>query len=886
MVKKILIGLGLLLVLVLGAAVILPIIYKDKIVAMVKEEVNKNINAKVDFGDFDLTILSSFPDFTLSLQNLSVVGHAPFEGDTLTAVKELSLTVDIMSVIGGGQIDIESIRLNQPLINLLVLKDGRANWDIAKADSAAATTTSEPSKFKVALKSYSIENGTVMYDDASMGFSMTMDELNHQGSGDFTQDLFVLKTKTTASATNLWYGGIKYLHQVQTNLKADLDMDMPNMKFTFKENEVQLNQLFLGMDGWVAMPKEDITMDLKFNAKQNEFKNFISMVPGVFREGFDGVKSSGSLALTAFVKGTYNEKSMPGFGLNLKIANGMFQYPTLPVGVNNVNVDLTINNPDGIPDHTAIDLNRMHVELGREPFDAKLRVRTPVSDADIAGNIKGSVNFANISKIVPLEEGTTLKGQMNSDLSFNGRMSAIEQKRYEDFQAAGSLLLRDFNYTSKDYKQGFDLQECRLTFNPQNVTLNNFAAKMGKSDIQANGALDNLLAYLFKNETLKGSLNILSNNLDLQEFNSSETSATPAAADTAAMTLIEVPANIDFVTNANISRLHYDNVNLENVSGKVIIRDQAINMENLSFTTLGGAMKMSGTYATRERKKANIALSMDIAGFDIQQTVKTFNTVKKMAPIAERATGNFSTVFTMNGQLNEKMEPELSTLTGGGKLSTANVTIANFAPLQKVADVLKMEQFRQLNVSNVNLSFTFSNGRVNINPYDVTLAGIPTNVSGSTGFDQSIDYTLGMNIPTGKLPSQATGAINGLISKANAGGANFSMSENVKMNLKMGGTVSNPTISTDLKETSGKMVDALKDKAKEEIDKKKKELEDKARAEADRLKEEATSKAKAEADRLKKEAEEKAKQEKERLKKEAEQKAKDALKGVFGGKKK
>lgn len=183
----------------------------------------------------------------------------------------------------------------------------------------------------------------------------------------------------------------------------------------------------------------------------------------------------------------------------------------------------------------------------------------------------------NISKIVPLEEGTTLKGQMISDLSFNGRMSAIEQKRYEDFQAAGSLLLRDFNYTSKDYKQGFDLQECRLTFNPQNVTLNNFAAKMGKSDIQANGALDNLLAYLFKNETLKGSLNILSNNLDLQEFNSSETSATPAAADTAAMTLIEVPANIDFVTNANISRLHYDNVNLENVSGKVIIRDQAID---------------------------------------------------------------------------------------------------------------------------------------------------------------------------------------------------------------------------------------------------------------------------------------------------------------------
>ena len=884
MMKKILIGLGIFLVLILGAAVLLPVIYKDKIVAMVKEEVNKNINAKVDFGDFDLTILSSFPDFTLSINNLSVVGVAPFQGDTLTSAKTLSLTVDIMSVIKGGQIDIKKIHLQQPLINLIVLKDGKANWDIAKPDSTPAGPASEPSKFKVALKSYSIDNGRLSYDDASLGFKMTMEDLNHSGMGDFTQDLFILSTNTSAAATDLWYGGVKYLHRAETKLKADLDMDMPNFKFTFKENELVLNRLVLGMDGWLAMPKEDIVMDLKFEAKQNEFKNFISMVPGVFREGFDGMKTSGTLALKAWVKGTYNDKQMPGFGVFLKIGNGMFQYPSLPVAVNNVQVDLNIANADGVPDHTQIDLNKMHVELGREPFDARLRVRTPVSDADLNGNIKGFVNFANISKIVPLEQGTTISGSMNADLNFNGRLSAIEQKRYEDFKAAGSLLLSKFNYTSKDYKQGFDLNECHLTFNPQNITLNNFDAKMGSSDIRANGTLDNLLAYLFKNETLKGSLNLLSNKLNLAEMNSGESTTTTTSTDTAAMTMIEVPANVDFTLNANVGTLLYDDVRLDNLTGAVIIRDQAINMNNLSFTTLGGSMKLSGLYATRERKKADIALTMDISGFDIQQTVKTFNTVKKMAPIAERATGNYSTQFTMKGWMNEKMEPDLNSLTGGGKLSTANVTIANFPPLQKAADVLKMDQFRQLNVSNVNLSFTFENGRVHVKPFDATLAGIPTNIAGSTGFDQTIDYTLAMNVPTSKLPSSATGAINGLISQANAKGANFSMAENVKLNLKMGGTVSNPTVGTDVKETGGKVVDALKDKAKAEADRLKAEAEAKARAEADRLKKEAETKAKAEADRLKKEAEAKAKAEAEKLKKEAEKKAKDALKNVFGPK--
>ncbi|MBL7923854.1 MAG: AsmA family protein, partial [Bacteroidia bacterium] len=739
MLKKILIGFGLFIVLILAAAVILPIVYKDKIVTLIKDEVNKNIQAKVDFGDFDLTLFSSFPDFTIKLNDLSVIGQAPFAGDTLTAMKQLSLTVDIMSVIGGGQIDIKAIRLLQPRVNLIVLKDGRANWDIAKADSSKPAAASEPSKFKVALKSYSIENGTLSYDDASLDFRMTMNELNHQGKGDFTQDLFTLSTTTLASASNLWYGGVKYLHQAKTSLKADLDMDMPNMKFTFRENELQLNELVLGMDGWLSMPGENMVMDLRFEARQNTFRNFLSMVPGVYREGFKDLKSSGSLALKAFVKGTYNEKQMPGFGLTLKVSNGSFQYPSLPVAVNNVQLDLNISNPDGVPDHTLIDLNRLHVELGTEPFDARFRVRTPVSDADINGTVKGSVNFANIGKIIPLEQGTVLRGRMQTDLSMAGRMSAIEQKRYEDFNANGSLVLNDFNYSSKDYQQGFELKECRLSFNPQFVDMSNFEAKMGQSDLRANGKLDNLLHYLFKNETLKGSLNIISNRLDLAAFSNGGTETTATVKDTTPMSLIEIPANIDFTTNASIGTLTYDNVRLENLSGKMVLRDQSLNMENLSFTTLGGAMKLSGLYATRERKRADIALNMDITGFDIQQTVKTFNTVKKMAPIAEKANGRFSSAFSMNGFLDEHMQPDMNSLTGGGKLSTAAVTISNFGPLLKVAETLKLDQFRELNVSNVNLSFSFEKGRVVVKPFDVSLAGIPTTVAGSTGFDQSID---------------------------------------------------------------------------------------------------------------------------------------------------
>jgi hypothetical protein len=351
--------------------------------------------------------------------------------------------------------------------------------------------------------------------------------------------------------------------------------------------------------------------------------------------------------------------------------------------------------------------------------------------------------------------------------------------------------------------------------------------------------------------------------------------------DTTPMSVIEVPANIDFTTNVAITKLLYDNLILDNVNGKVVIRNQAINMENLSFNTLSGSMKMSGSYATPERNSANILFDMNIAEFDIQQTVTAFESVKKMAPIAEKTTGKFSTTLNIKTKLNQHMEPDLNTLSGAGKLNTESVVINSFGPLLKVAETLKLDQFKQLPMKNVNFSYTLENGRAIVKPFDVNLVGIPTTVQGSTGFDQTIDYTLAMNIPTSKLPGAASSAIGGLIASANSKGANLSMAENVKLNLLMGGSVTKPTVSTDLKSTAGNIVDTAKEKVKEEINQKKQELENKAKEEAERLKKEAEAKANAEKERLKKEAEDKVKAEKERLKKEAEKKAKDAVKGLF-----
>jgi len=248
-----------------------------------------------------------FPYLTVSIDSISIAGRDAFKGDTLLQVARITATADIMSVVQGNAVRIRSIYLNTPHINLIVLEDGRANWEIAIPDTTPSDVT-EPSKgLNIELKRYGIKSGHIVYDDRSMGLFLRMQETLHKGKGDFADDFFSFSTTTEVGNLDFVYGGVKYISKAKANLSADLDMDMKAMKFTFKDNELRINELALGMSGFIAMPQDPIEMDLKFDIRKNEFSHFVSLLPGAYKKDFDKAKSSGTLAMNGFIKGVYSE---------------------------------------------------------------------------------------------------------------------------------------------------------------------------------------------------------------------------------------------------------------------------------------------------------------------------------------------------------------------------------------------------------------------------------------------------------------------------------------------------------------------------------------------------------------------------------------------------
>lgn len=835
---------GITFLLLLITVIVLPFIFKDKLIALAKEEANKNLNAKVDWGNFDLSLFSSFPDFRFSIDNVRVSGIKEFEKDTLASIPNLKLDLNLMSVISGDY-KINSITLESPRIMAKVLKDGKANWDITKPDSSATPSaeSSGSSAFKLALKSLEIKNGYIVYDDKSLGVLTILDSLNHTLSGDFTADNFVLETMTSIKRFTQDYDGMRYLNKANVELKADLDMDMKNMKFTFKENNARINELGLGFDGYFAMPGDDYDMDIKFAAKESEFKNFLSLVPAVYTADFKDVKTAGKLAFSGYAKGVYSEKknTMPGWGIDLNIADAMFQYPSLPKSVTGINIDVNVDDASGDPDKMIIDAKKIAMNIGGNPINANLKVTTPVSDANIAGAVNGKVDLKSMRDVVPMEKGDELNGIITADIKMNGRMSMIEKEQYDQFQASGNLGITDMLYKTTG-SPDLNIKAMAMNFSPKFVELTTFDGKIGKSDIKANGRIDNLLQYMFKDSLLKGSFDMKSGLMDLNEFmgedeTAAAPAATPAPAESADMAVIEVPKNLDFTLNTAIGKLLYDNFTMDNVSGGVTIRNSVVDLSKLAMNMMGGKMVLSGAYSTKGNVPT-IDFNMDVTDFDIQQTFKTFNTVQKLAPVGERATGKFSTTLNLKTDLDNKMMPVMQSVTGLGKLSTRSVVLDGFEPLKKLDDALKLNKFKKVTLSDIApIGFRIKDGRVSVDPFDFKLGNSTAKMEGgSTGIDQTIDYRWNVVIPRSEFGGAANGALNSLTSQASAKlGRPVTLSDKVDLAVLFGGTVTNPTVKTSLKEAAADLKNEIKEQVKEEIKEKVEDVKAKARAEADKI---------------------------------------------------
>lgn len=832
---------GFIVLILLLLAFIFPFLIKDKIGEVAKEEINKNVNATINFEDISLSMFHNFPNLRLGLKDLSVVGKNVFENDTLATIGSIDVVINLLSAITGDAYQINKISIIKPNFKIKVLEDGKSNYDIAVEEEGASNPeeeSGESSGFNLILKKFEIVDGVIKYFDKSLKMNLEIAGLNHTLMGNFSADQTRMQTLTEIEKFDLSYEGIKYFNETKVNYVAAFDADLKNEIYTLKKNELKLNDLMLEFDGSVSMiNEEDINLIMTFNAPKTDFKNLLSLVPAVYAKEFESIQTKGNIALDGHIKGIYNEENLPAFAVHLKVDDAMFKYPELPGAVENINIDTRINNSGGIVDNTVVDVSKFHMEMAGNPIDVKLLLKTPESDPDINGKIRGELDLGTIKAFYPLEEGEELSGEIKLDVTLMGKMSAVEEERYNEFTALGSMLLTNFNYNSSALNEKVEVINAQLNFSPAYLDLVSFKTKIGKNDFKAAGQIRNYLAYVLADETLVGKLKTSSDYFNVSTLmpEGSTEESTPETEEDSELSAFEIPANIDFQMSSSFKKLIYDSIDMENVKGEIIIRDQRIQMNNLYAELLDGNMNVNGYYDSKDIEKPEVKMELSVNDLDIQKAYSTFGIIAKYAPVAAKTSGNFSTTFNYTSFLDQEMMPLYETMNGKGNLKTSEINIKGLNTLDKIADLIKYDKLKDMNVDMINLSFKFVDGKILVDPFDLNQGNLKSTFGGWTTFDQQIDYVMALTLPRNELGSSANDVLNKLVNEANSKGAQFSLGDMVSLDVLIGGNLTDPTISTSLSDMGSNLIEDVKTQVKQEIEKKKEEVSQQAKEQAQKL---------------------------------------------------
>ncbi|ASV29443.1 AsmA-like C-terminal region-containing protein [Maribacter cobaltidurans] len=798
--KKIVKIVGVIIVLIIGILIAIPFFLEAKIGDIIRNNVNSSVNATLNFSDANLSLIRSFPNAVVSLKDVSLVNKAPFEGDTLFASSEVSLSMGVMQLLksNGEPISISKLNVDNALLHIKLDENENANYDIAKESESENVSSSQTTEgFTFNMESYEINNSRILYDDFATGIHLEIDKMNHTGTGDLSLANSELDTHTEA-LVSFEMDSTNYLNKNKVQLDALIGIDLNENKYSFLKNEALVNQLPLVFEGFVKLNEENQEVDISFKTPSSDFKNFLAVIPETYSKNISNVTTTGDFIVEGNFNGIVDEEHIPKFNIKINSDNASFKYPDLPKAVKNIFIDVLVNNTTGVAEDTYVDINKASFMIDGDRFNMTSKISELMGNTKVNAHLDGKMNLANLEKAYPVPAGLSLKGLLNADISTAFDMATIERKQYENTKTEGEMTLTDFEYRSDEIPNPVVLNATSVSFNPKSVTLREMKGSTGKTDFQITGTINNFLGYLFNNENVEGNFNLASDTFALNDFMVDEVEETSDSGTSQAQEpseKIKIPSFLDANFNATANTVIYDNITLRNVSGNLRIKDEKATLSNMTSSLFDGKVAFNGEVSTKE-KTPTFAMKLALDQLELKESFDALELFQALAPVARILKGKFSSDIALSGNLTDDFTPDLLSLTGDilADVITREISTDKAPVLSALDTKLDFIDLEKLSLRELKTKLSFKDGLVSVKPFSIKYQDIEINVDGNHTFDQKMNYKATLQVPAKYLGSD----INNLIARIDDKALD---SLTIPITANIGGVYNSPQVTTDL--TSG-----------------------------------------------------------------------------------
>ncbi|MGB3229014.1 MAG: AsmA-like C-terminal region-containing protein [Saprospiraceae bacterium] len=446
-----------------------------------------------------------------------------------------------------------------------------------------------------------------------------------------------------------------------------------------------------------------------------------------------------------------------------------------------------------------IDIPVLELRFGRSDLAASGNVINPLnmmtSNKIVTGSITGTSSLIDLTEWMnPVANTSNQKPvkYLGSELKILNQISLLVQAKI-------SKLI----YPEYDIQNIYS--DARIQGDQLNI--NTFTAKINENSISGSGNLRNVFAFSMYDQPIQGSLNLKATVFNADQF-LSPVYSTNSNGTAAASEPFEISKLFHFDIDFLVDQFIYKPLTLNQVKGNLKVVNQEIQFHNLNSNALGGKMFLNGILDASNPAQPKFNFKYDLSKVQFSNTLNSFVSVKKLAPVLEYIQGFFNSSLIFQGVLGKDMFPVIDSINIDGIIETLEGSIKGFKPLEAIADKLKLNAIRNLNIKNTKNWITVQNGLVSIKDFNKKLDDIDLNINGTHRVSGQMDYLLLFKIPKNKVSGfmqsikleKGLEQLNGLLSKV---GLQSVANNGINVLVNMKGGLTNPSFTFKLVNEKG-----------------------------------------------------------------------------------
>lgn len=741
---------GTILALVASSAVVLPIVFEDKVKQKIVSEINNQLTVPVEVkGGIKLSLFSHFPYASLTFSQVSIGDKLRKGNAKLIEVQEVSFLCNVLSLF-GDEIEFSKAVVSNGQFNLYKNASGQTNFDIFKESKPEPGKPA--SKLSIQLKAAEVKDVKFTYLDEVQAVDIKLNINDSKLKGNFSDAKFELETEAGLYVNKLFASGEDYIKE--RNVKADvvLIIDKASKRYDFKKGKLKIEECDFDITGFFALLEQGTQLDFKLVNEGKDVQQLVSLLPVGMKQAAAKADGKGEYAVTAAIKGLVSKTTNPKVNITANLKNCDVKLGKYNKQLQKVNayasydVDEKGNNKLVIKDFKCM--------FQGQPFNFGLTI-VHFADPSFDFYAHGVMELSEFSGFIP---DTILKG-LDGTVAFNNFHLRGRQRDFTDvinstLTGSGDFRLKDVQFTSSGVT--YNNINGLLGYENRVIHAQDFTLNFLGSDFNFSGTIENLFAFVYNLDAKRKRDDIVlgvNGRVQIKTFDlnkvlngyTQQNKVQEAPADGSRMTVRDVLSmrgNLDVAINKFLVRkMEFDAIqsNLQIVPGM-------IRINSLSTHTMDGDVRAQAILYFTQQNSLRAKCDISAIDLDIPTIFRQCESFGQNSLTEKNLKGTVNTSVSFDAEWLNYTEINQKTLSALVDFKIKNGELMNFEPLHAASKFIRVQELNDIRFADLSNTIKIANGQIAIPEFEIKNSALNMMFSGYHYFNNTIDYHLKINL--------------------------------------------------------------------------------------------------------------------------------------------